>query len=124
MSSCSCNIQNVGVLIVFGLKKKKKTEVAKPTNVYPYLFQTSGFQKIDAIRAELESQPNWDYAQSGSHAIQTQDAAAQKFGYNSPYTKEQFALRKILYVKRAGPKISVYAWGLYAESNKKTQHYA
>lgn len=109
---------------MFGLKKKRKPEVTGQTNVYPYLFQTSGFQKIDAIRAELESQPHWDFAPSGGHAIHIQDSAAQKYGFTSPFTKEQFALRKVLYVKRAGPKISVYAWGLYAQSYSQAQHYA
>ena len=85
------------------------------TQPYPYLFQTSGFARIDSIRAELESQSEWDYAsnrmESGLHVYK----AGYRFGFRPPYSDEQHALINILVHKSAGLHISTYAWGLYAE---------
>ena len=84
---------------------------------YPYLFQTSGFLHIDAIRAELESQGDWDYA-SNANAKAIIEETAAKFGFNHPYNPEQLALFRYLRQKRAGLHICTYAWGLYAESQE------
>lgn len=107
-----------------GLGRRKKTESVKAANLYPYMFQTSGFSKIDRIRAEIESQTHWDYAPSGEASIKFQVAAAKRYGISAPYSKEQFALMKILYVNRAGVNISTYAWGLYAQAYEQPKLYA
>lgn len=107
-----------------GFNRKKKVESVKTTNLYPYMFQTSGFSAIDRIRAEIESQTHWDYAPTGEASIKFQVAAAKRYGISAPYSKEQFALLKILYVNRAGRNISTYAWGLYAQSCKHAKIYA
>lgn len=105
-------------------KYNRNNKAAPKQDVYPYMFQTSGFSRIDEIRAEIESQPNWDYAPASEVALKIQDEAARKFGVLPPYSKEQFALRKILYVKRAGSNIATYAWGLYSQSSIQSRQYA
>ncbi len=105
-------------------RKNNGGETNADLKFYPYLFQTSGFKRVDEIRAELESQQQWDYAKSPSQALRIQDQVAKSLGFQAPYTKEQFALRKILYGKRAGTNIATYAWGLYAQSIEKTKRYA
>ena len=83
--------------------------------VYPYLFQTCGFANIDAIRAELESQREWDRAESVEDSDQIQRIAALRYGFKAPFSPEQTALAHFLTRAKAGPHISTYAWGLYAQ---------
>lgn len=99
-------------------KKNKKNHNKGNAKNYPYLFQTSGYPVIDQIRAEIESQGQWDYVATASRALQCQINAAQKFGFFPPYTKEQKSLANFLRSKAAGHNISTYAWGLYAETRK------
>lgn len=91
---------------------------------YPYLFQTCGFPEIDDIRAELESQRDWDHVSSESDSRHVQAIAAQKFMSPIPFSKEQKALRDYLVAKRAGLNISTYAWGLYASVTSPQRQYA
>lgn len=92
---------------------------------YPYLFQTCGFATIDAIRAELESQPDWDWSDTVETAEQVQEMAAQRFGFFKPFTAEQQKLVAYLTTKRVGRHMATYAWGLYAESQMaKERQYA
>ncbi|MGJ8564903.1 MAG: hypothetical protein ACSHXY_15290 [Alphaproteobacteria bacterium] len=108
---------------MFRIGKKKKTIKEDGTQAYSYLFQTSGFPVIDAIRAEIESQEQWDYVASASRALHCQITAAQKFGFFPPYTKEQKFLANLLRSKAAGQNISTYAWGLYADTLKTAQNH-
>ncbi len=91
---------------------------------YSYLFQTSGFPLIDDIRAEIESQRDWDYASSSDDALILQRQASTKYGIVPPYTQEQKALASLLKGKRAGRNIATYAWGLYAQARIPTRLYA
>ena len=83
---------------------------------YPYLFPTCGFRRVDDIRAELESQRDWDFSLSMQEANQHQKSAARRFGFVIPFDEEQIALAIYLCEAKAGPHIATYAWGLYAES--------
>lgn len=82
---------------------------------YPYLFQTSGFAVIDKIRAELESQREWDFVKDTDQATSTIETAAARFGFSLPFTDEQSKLSSYLKSKLAGTHMCTYAWGLYAE---------
>lgn len=91
---------------------------------YTYLFQTSGFPAIDDIRAELESQSDWDFAKTTAQAQQYQHEAAIRFGFSAPYSDEEQALGTYLVDKKAGLHISTYAWGLYSSAIKNQKRYA
>lgn len=91
---------------------------------YPYLFQTCGFARIDDIRAELESQGDWDFVEGQAISNDIQVRAANRFGYYVPFTPEQRALASYLIKRQAGMMISVYAWGLYAETRAPQKQYA
>ena len=86
---------------------------------YPYLFQTSGYDTIDQIRAELESQPEWDWSSSSAEADTVQEMAAQRFGFLKPFNTEQAQLASYLRTKCAGLHMATYAWGLYAQSQTR-----
>lgn len=91
---------------------------------YPYLFQTSGFARIDDIRAELESQAEWDFAPNQMASNDIQVRAANRFGFYVPFSPEQRALASYLLKRQAGEMISVYAWGLFAQSREPARKYA
>ena len=82
---------------------------------YPYFFQTCGYSAVDDIRAEIESQPEWDYCNDDEQMDETIRVAARRFGFFEPFTAEQEALAAILRRHKAGLLISTYAWGLYAD---------
>ena len=96
----------------------------EPPLTYKYLFQTSGYPIIDEIRAELESQSDWDFAQTTAFAQDFQHRAATKFGFSAPYSDEEQALGTYLVDKKAGLHISTYAWGLYASAVNSQKRYA
>lgn len=83
---------------------------------YPYLFPTSGFRRVDDIRAELESQKDWDFSSSIQQAHTNQKAAAARFGFLVPFDEEQIALALYLCESKAGLHMATYAWGLYADT--------
>ena len=85
------------------------------TAEYSYMFQTCGFRAVDDIRAEIESQPEWDYCQNLQEAAQTSRLAARRFGFFEPFSPEQEMLSSILTRLKAGPLIATYAWGLYSD---------
>ena len=86
---------------------------------YPYLFQTSGYSHVDAVRAEIDSQKDWDFVADTDLAAGLQNRIASKFGIYPGFTPEQSALRTYLIRKQAGPMISTYAWGLLSEKLAK-----
>jgi len=81
---------------------------------YTYLFQTCGFSVVDDIRAEIESQSEWDFSKD-ENIDDTIRMAARRFGFFEPFTPEQEALAAVLRRHKAGILISTYAWGLYAD---------
>jgi len=85
---------------------------------YQFMFQTSGFERVDNIRAEVESQRDWDYVPSFQVGTNIQLGAAARYGFLAPFTEEQKALARYLRQENAGPNISTYAWGLLAEALK------
>ena len=91
---------------------------------YPYLFQTCGFARVDDIRAEIESQADWDFVPSQELSNDIQVKAANRFGFYVPFSPEQRALTSYLIKRRAGEMISVYAWGLFAQSRAPQRQYA
>ena len=86
------------------------------SHTYPYLFQTSGFASVDAVRAELESQSDWDRIADPQMSAATQNTASARFGITPPFSNEELALRAYLIRNNAGPLISTYGWGLLADS--------
>ncbi len=87
---------------------------------YPYLFQTSGFPRVDSIRAEIESQKHWDFSGNVSEADRNMQQAALRYGLKAPFSPEQTALANVLTKKKAGLNICTYAWGLYVEDLQKS----
>ena len=85
------------------------------TTEYRYLFQTCGFSIIDDIRAEIESQSDWDFSDGEVEAAQNSRQAARRYGFFEPFTPEQEQLSQILTQSQAGPLIAIYAWGLYSD---------
>lgn len=83
---------------------------------YTYDFQTSGFPIVDAIRAEIESQSEWDYSGTQDEVELNIFSAARRFGFFEPFDEEQVALNSILRRRNAGLHIATYAWGLYADA--------
>ena len=69
---------------------------------------------MDDIRAEIESQSEWDYSDDESLDDNIRNAA-RRFGFFEPFTPEQEALAAILRDHKAGLMIATYAWGLYAD---------
>lgn len=84
-------------------------------SMYPYDFQTCGFAIVDDVRAIVESQRDWDFAQSAKDARANCIAAAKRFGINKIVGAELKALSKYLVECRAGLNIATYAWGTYAD---------
>lgn len=91
---------------------------------YPYLFQTCGFSRVDDIRAELESQSDWDWSPSPEITDIIQMRAANSFGFFAPFSPEQKALTAYLKKRQAGQMISTYAWGLFADVSVPERQYA
>ncbi len=83
---------------------------------YLYNFQTCGFSVVDDIRAEIESQSDWDFSRSIEETEKAIYNAARRFGFFEPFTPEQKALAIYLKNRKVGLKIATYAWGLYAEA--------
>ncbi len=71
--------------------------------------------RVRCVTAIVDDQPDWDYALDTEKSLQTIMTAAAHYGYQDPLTKEQKILRDFLLKNIAGRKISMYAWGVYAD---------
>lgn len=71
--------------------------------------------RISCVTAIIDDQPDWDYALDSEKALENAMEAAAYFGYRDPLNPEQKALCNFLVKNFAGQKISMYAWGVYAD---------
>ena len=75
----------------------------------------SKYSRIRSVTAIVDDQPDWDYALDSEKSFYAVMEAAGYFGYAENMTKEQKLLRDFLIQNIAGRKISMYAWGVYAD---------
>lgn len=71
--------------------------------------------RIKLVQSIVDDQPDWDYALDSEKSFYAVMDAAEQFGFIEPFTKEQKLLRDFLIRNIAGRKISMYAWGVYAD---------
>lgn len=71
--------------------------------------------RLSCVTAIIDDQPDWDHALDNEKALENALEAATYFGYTQPLNTEQKALRDFLVTNLAGQKISMYAWGVYAD---------
>lgn len=84
-------------------------------STYQYDFQTSGYAVVDKVRSIVEAQREWDFSDTIKTARAHNRNAEKKYGVHLPRSPEQRALARYLISQKAGPQISTYAWGTYAD---------
>ncbi len=75
----------------------------------------SKYARANCVIAIVEDQPDWDFALDNEKALDNALGAAIYYGYERPFTPEQQALCDFLVNSLGGQKITMYAWGVYAD---------
>lgn len=76
----------------------------------------SGFAAVDAVRKSIESDSNWDYAESEEKLHFYILRAAQNVERFAPFHEEETALNTYLTSRMAGKRLCDYAWRMLAQS--------
>lgn len=78
----------------------------------------SGRPAVDAVRQAIESDLNWDLADSPEQQYFYILRAAQNVGRFEPFTADERALNAYLVQRLAGKRLCDYAWRMFAHSKK------
>lgn len=76
----------------------------------------SGFAAVDAVRKAVESDCDWDHAESEEKLHFYILRAAQNVERFAPFREEEAALNTYLTNRMAGKRLCDYAWRMLAQS--------
>jgi len=76
----------------------------------------SGHRAVDAVRKAIESDCNWDTAESEEKLHFYILRAAQNVGRFEPFSEPEIALNTYLATRMAGKRLCDYAWRMFAQS--------
>ena len=85
---------------------------------------TDSSDHITCVIALLQDQPDWDYALDKESALNGAVYASNYMGFFKPYDSEEQNLIHYLTERFAGRKISMFAFGLYADQLRKEESLA
>ena len=74
------------------------------------------FEHVDAVIASIESDMDWDVADSAEKLHFYQLRAAHNVGIFEPFTEDQEYLMDYLTQRLAGKRLCDYAWRAFAQS--------
>jgi len=77
----------------------------------------SGRPSVDAVRKAVESDSDWDTANSEENLHFYILRAAQNVGRFEPFTEDEIALNSYLTSRMSGKRLCDYAWRMFAQSN-------
>lgn len=78
--------------------------------------RVTGFARVDAIIKSVEQTADWDKASTAGECYLYQVSSAMKLDFFEPFTEEQTVLNDYLALRRAGKRLTDYAWRQYAQS--------